>query len=148
MLILGSIPFVSWLIWGVTAGVVPSATMQSKDGKYVIIGGNGDSIYTRLMAAVGRPDMGSANPLYATNTHRCQRADEIYNVSPIIWLYTSLFGRPAALPLASVVRCSICCKPFIGPSRMPCSVPTCLCAHCKFVLDCTTIVMHSELDTG
>ncbi|KAL3147428.1 hypothetical protein ABBQ38_014493 [Trebouxia sp. C0009 RCD-2024] len=62
------------------SGVVPSATMQSKDGKYVIIGGNGDSVYSRLMAAVGRPDMASSNPLYATNTHRCQRADEIYKV--------------------------------------------------------------------
>ena len=62
-------------------GVVPSATMQSKDGTYVIIGGNGDSVYSRLMAAVGRPDMGSSNPLYATNTLRCQRADEIYKVS-------------------------------------------------------------------
>ncbi|KAA6422537.1 MAG: CAIB BAIF family [Trebouxia sp. A1-2] len=62
------------------SGVVPSATLQSKDGKYVIIGGNGDSVYSRLMAAVGRPDMSSANPLYATNTHRCQRADEIYKV--------------------------------------------------------------------
>ena len=62
------------------AGVVPSATMQSKDGKYVIIGGNGDSVYSRLMGAVGRPDMASSNPSYATNTHRVQRADEIYKV--------------------------------------------------------------------
>lgn len=85
----------SWLMWGVTAGVVPSATMQSKDGKYVIIGGNGDSIYTRLMAAVGRPDMGSANPLYATNTHRCQRADEIYKVSPAVWQSTTLLSMPS-----------------------------------------------------
>ena len=62
------------------AGVVPSATMQSSDGKYVIIGGNGDSVYSRLMAAVGRPDMAASNPLYSTNTHRCQRADQIYKV--------------------------------------------------------------------
>lgn len=58
--------------------------MQSKDGKYVIIGGNGDSVYSRLMAAVGRPDMASSNPLYATNTLRCQRADEIYKVRNIL----------------------------------------------------------------
>ena len=70
----------SQLVYGVSTGVVPSATLQSNDGKYVIIGGNGDSVYSRLMAAVGRPDMSSANPLYATNTHRCQRADEIYKV--------------------------------------------------------------------
>lgn len=39
------------------AGVVPSATFETLEGRYVIIGGNGDSIYTRLMTAVGRPDM-------------------------------------------------------------------------------------------
>lgn len=38
-------------------GVVPSATFETKEGRYVIIGGNGDSIYTRLMAAVGHPEM-------------------------------------------------------------------------------------------
>ena len=35
----------------VRAGVVPSATMQTQEGRWVIIGGNGDSVYTRLMAA-------------------------------------------------------------------------------------------------
>ena len=35
------------------AGVVPSATLRTRDGKYAIIGGNGDSVYSRLMAAVG-----------------------------------------------------------------------------------------------
>ena len=43
-------------------------------------GGNGDSIYSRLMAAVGRPDMGAQNPDYATNSQRCQREMEIYQV--------------------------------------------------------------------
>ena len=63
------------------AGVVPSATFQTKDGRYVIIGGNGDSIYTRLMTAVGRPDMGSSNPLYKSNSDRCRHEKEIYAVS-------------------------------------------------------------------
>ncbi len=62
------------------AGVVPSATLKTKDGRYVIIGGNGDSVYTRLMAAIGRPEMGSQNPLYCNNTERCKREDEIYEV--------------------------------------------------------------------
>jgi crotonobetainyl-CoA:carnitine CoA-transferase CaiB-like acyl-CoA transferase len=68
-------------MWTFIAGVVPSATLKTQDGRYVIIGGNGDSVYTRLMAAVGRPDMGSQNPLYANNTERCKREDEIYEVS-------------------------------------------------------------------
>ncbi len=65
-----------------TSGVVPSATMRTKDGKFIIIGGNGDSVYTRLMAAVGRPDMGADNPKFASNSKRCEHEGEIYGVSP------------------------------------------------------------------
>lgn len=46
----------------------------------MVVGGNGDSVYTRLMAAVGRADMGAANPKYATNADRVAAADEIYAV--------------------------------------------------------------------
>lgn len=38
-------------------GIVPTNTYRCKDGKYVIIGGNGDSIYKRLMHAAGFPDL-------------------------------------------------------------------------------------------
>ncbi len=62
------------------AGVVPSSTMRTSDGRWVIIGGNGDSVYTRLMAAVGHPEMGSDNPKFANNTARCEAQDEIYKV--------------------------------------------------------------------
>ncbi|CAL8471009.1 g10551 [Coccomyxa elongata] len=62
------------------SGVVPSATLKTKDGRYVIIGGNGDSVYSRLMAAIGRPDMGAENPLYANNSERCKRENKIYEV--------------------------------------------------------------------
>ena len=61
-------------------GVVPSGTWLTQDGHYVIIGGNGDSIYSRLMAAVGRPDMSSDNPLYANNSQRCLQEAEIMEV--------------------------------------------------------------------
>lgn len=37
-------------------------------------------MYSRLMAAVGRPEMGADNPKFATNAKRCEVADEIYNV--------------------------------------------------------------------
>ena len=50
-------------------GIVPTNTYRCKDGLYVIIGGNGDSIYKRLMTAAGRDDMAS-NPEYATNADR------------------------------------------------------------------------------
>ncbi len=50
-------------------GIVPTNTYRCKDDLYVIIGGNGDSIYKRLMTAAGRVDMAS-DPEYATNADR------------------------------------------------------------------------------
>ena len=59
------------------ADVVPSGTFRTADGKWVVIGGNGDSVYSRLMEAIGRPDMGSSNPRYANNSMRCRHEAEI-----------------------------------------------------------------------
>ncbi|KAL4419798.1 hypothetical protein ABPG75_006896 [Micractinium tetrahymenae] len=61
-------------------GVVPSGTWKAKDGVYVIIGGNGNSVYNRLIAAMGRPDMGIENPRFATDALRCQNEKEILEV--------------------------------------------------------------------
>ena len=38
-------------------GIVPTSTYPTRDGKFIIIGGNGDSIYRRLMNKIGRPDL-------------------------------------------------------------------------------------------
>jgi formyl-CoA transferase len=39
------------------SGIVPTNTYVCKDGKYIVIGGNGDSIFRRLMHAMGRSDL-------------------------------------------------------------------------------------------
>jgi len=39
------------------SGIAPSNTYQCRDGRYVIIGGNGDSIFRRLMTAAARDDL-------------------------------------------------------------------------------------------
>jgi crotonobetainyl-CoA:carnitine CoA-transferase CaiB-like acyl-CoA transferase len=57
-------------------GIVPTNTYPCKDGKYIIIGGNGDSIFRRLMTAAGRPDM-AADPRFAHNHDRVQHEREI-----------------------------------------------------------------------
>lgn len=57
-------------------GVVPTNTYPSKDGKYVIIGGNGDSIFRRLMVAAGRPDMAD-DPELADNAGRLRNQDRV-----------------------------------------------------------------------
>ncbi len=50
-------------------GIVPTNTYLCDDGKYVVIGGNGDSIFKRLMTAAGRSDM-AADPALADNAGR------------------------------------------------------------------------------
>jgi crotonobetainyl-CoA:carnitine CoA-transferase CaiB-like acyl-CoA transferase len=50
-------------------GIVPTNTFRCRDGKYVVIGGNGDGIFKRLMIAAGFPEM-AEDPELATNTGR------------------------------------------------------------------------------
>ena len=45
-------------------------------GAYVLIAGNGDSIFKRLMATIGRPEMG-ADPALADNAGRVAQVDKI-----------------------------------------------------------------------
>jgi formyl-CoA transferase len=57
-------------------GIVPSNTYPTRDGKYVIIGANGDSIFKRLMLAIGRSDL-AQDPQLATNEGRVPRTEEL-----------------------------------------------------------------------
>ena len=57
-------------------GIVPTNTYCCGDGKYIVIGGNGDSIFQRLMVAAGRPEMAS-DPRMATNPGRVEHEAEI-----------------------------------------------------------------------
>tara|TARA_R110001592_G_scaffold1874_17_gene11462 strand:+ start:6908 stop:8125 length:1218 start_codon:yes stop_codon:yes gene_type:complete len=50
-------------------GIVPTNTYRCKDNKFVIIGGNGDSIFKRLMTEMGRHDF-AADPAMADNAGR------------------------------------------------------------------------------
>ncbi len=56
-------------------GIAPSNAYRCSDG-LVLIAGNGDSIFKRLMQAVGRPDM-AADPSLADNSGRVARLVEI-----------------------------------------------------------------------
>jgi crotonobetainyl-CoA:carnitine CoA-transferase CaiB-like acyl-CoA transferase len=57
-------------------GIVPTNTYRCADGKYVVVGGNGDSIYQRLMRAIGRPEM-AEDSRFATNAKRVENEREI-----------------------------------------------------------------------
>jgi len=57
-------------------GIVPTNTYLTSDDKHVIIGGNGDSIFKRLMIAIGRPDM-AEDPKLEQNQGRVENEKEI-----------------------------------------------------------------------
>lgn len=57
-------------------GIAPSNAYLCSDGGYALIAGNGDSIYRRLMASIGRDDLGN-DPALADNAGRVQRVAEI-----------------------------------------------------------------------
>lgn len=56
-------------------GIAPSNAYRCADG-YVLIAGNGDSIFRRLMTAIGRSDLADA-PALANNAGRVARVDEL-----------------------------------------------------------------------
>jgi formyl-CoA transferase len=61
---------------GALPGIAPSNAYRCADGQYVLIAGNGDSIYKRLMTLIGRVDLGE-DPTLALNDGRAKRVVEI-----------------------------------------------------------------------
>lgn len=57
-------------------GIAPSNTYRCQDGSYVVIGGNGDAIFKRLMRLIGRPDLAEQGH-YRTNKERAEHAAEL-----------------------------------------------------------------------
>ena len=84
-------------------GIVPTNTYKCADDKFVVIGGNGDSIYARLMTAVGREDMATGKQ-YATNADRVIHEADIDLV---------LANWCASLPLAEAMA-------VLEQHRVPC----------------------------
>ncbi len=82
-------------------GIAPSNAYLCSDGGYALIAGNGDSIYKRLMAVIGRDDLGADLGL-ADNAGRVARVAEI---DAAIGLWTAQHSVDvvlAALDAASV----------------------------------------------
>jgi formyl-CoA transferase len=57
-------------------GIAPSNAYLCADGGYALVAGNGDSIFKRLMATIGRADLAS-DPALADNAGRVKRVEEI-----------------------------------------------------------------------
>jgi len=57
-------------------GIAPTSAYPCRTGEYVLIAGNGDSIFKRLMGAIGRTDL-AKDPTLAGNEGRVKRVEEI-----------------------------------------------------------------------
>ena len=61
---------------GALPGIVPSNTYTTADGENIVIAGNGDAIFKRLMRAIGRHDMAD-NPALEQNAGRAAQVHQI-----------------------------------------------------------------------
>ncbi len=61
---------------GSLPGIVPSNTYTTGDGENIVVAGNGDAIFKRLMTAIDRDDLAN-DPQLANNAGRVQRTQEI-----------------------------------------------------------------------
>ena len=88
-------------------GIAPSNAYRCKDeeatsvGAYVLIAGNGDSIYKRLMHVIDRDDLGT-DPTLTDNAGRVLRVDEIDHAIGVWTAQRSVTEVLAALDQASV----------------------------------------------
>ena len=80
-------------------GIAPSNAYRCNDG-YVLIAGNGDSIFRRLMTVIGRDDLGD-DPALANNAGRVARVDEL---DEAIGAWTAGRSAQAALDALSAAR--------------------------------------------
>jgi len=57
-------------------GIAPSNTYECSDDKHLVIGGNGDKIFQRLMTAIGREDLAN-DPIFSSNQGRADNVEFI-----------------------------------------------------------------------
>jgi formyl-CoA transferase len=82
----------------------PTNTYPCADGKWLCIAGNSDLIFTRLMQAIGRPEL-ARNPAYANNADRCARRDAL-DAAIAAWTRTLPAKDAEELLEAADVPCS------------------------------------------
>lgn len=84
-------------------GIVPTSTYPTSDGKFIIIGANGDSIFKRLMNTIGRPDL-AAHPEMQDNAGRSVHEQAIDRAISD-WTRTKSFDEAYAVVLSAEVPC-------------------------------------------
>ena len=84
----------------VLPGIAPSNVYPASDGEYMI-GGNGDTVFARLCAAMGRAELAS-DPRYATHIARGERQGELDELIAA-WTATFTVAELEALMIAHSV---------------------------------------------
>jgi crotonobetainyl-CoA:carnitine CoA-transferase CaiB-like acyl-CoA transferase len=79
-------------------GIAPSNTYPCLDGRHVVIAGNSDGIYVRLMRAIGRGDLAD-DPRFARNDGRAEQVDLIDDA---IAAFTSTHNSEEVLALLTL----------------------------------------------
>lgn len=60
-------------------GIAPSNIFRSRDGRWIVIAANGENVFRRLCAAIGRPELAD-DPRFATHLARGEHQDEIEGI--------------------------------------------------------------------
>ncbi len=81
-------------------GIAPTNTYRCADGKFIIIGANGDSIFKRLCEKMDRPDM-AQDARFASNAGRVENEEEI---DAVITQWTGSIDSSTALSLLDEAR--------------------------------------------
>jgi succinyl-CoA--D-citramalate CoA-transferase len=79
----------------VLPGVAPSNIYPTADGSWVVIGGNADTVFGRLAATMGKPEL-ATDPRFATHEARGRHQAEI---DDLVAQWTSTFERGALVDL-------------------------------------------------
>ncbi len=84
-------------------GISPSGTYACRDGHYVVIAGNTDGIYRRMMRAMGRDDLAD-DPDLARNDGRAKQNDRI-DAAIVAWTAARDIDAVLAVLEAAAVPC-------------------------------------------
>jgi crotonobetainyl-CoA:carnitine CoA-transferase CaiB-like acyl-CoA transferase len=84
-------------------GVVPSNLYPCRNGKHVIIGANGESVFRRLMQAIDRPDLAN-DPRLADNPGRVAHVEEL-DAAIAAWTRERTVGQVVDALVDAAVPC-------------------------------------------
>ncbi|RZO58497.1 MAG: CoA transferase [Sandaracinaceae bacterium] len=93
-------------------GVVPSSLYPCAGGKHVVIGANGETVFARLMGAIGRPEL-ARDPRFRDNPSRVSHAETL---DAIIGAWTE--QRTVGQVVDALVEASVPCGPIYDAADM------------------------------